>query len=88
MTVDYRLVTGFRLLAGKVFHSEAEVTQDSSQGAFGNIASALGNSGKASVHGVPPDFMRAGGLSHKLAAQLAEFPGQHAVGHAGTTSSA
>ena len=88
MTADYRLVIRFRLLAGKVPHSEAEVTQDSSQGAFRNIASALGNSGKASVHGGPPDFMRARGLSHKLAAQFAEFLGQHAVGHTGTTSSA
>ena len=43
--------------------------------------------GKASVHGVPPDFMGAGALSDKLAAQLTKFSSQHTVGHTGTRSS-
>ena len=78
----------YRLLVGKVFHSKAEVAQNSCQGAFRNVTSALGNGSEAFVHGVPPDFMGAGTLSDKLAVQLAEFPGQHAVGHTGTRSSA
>jgi len=80
-------VETYRLLAGKVFHSEAEVTQNSCQGAFRNVTSALGNGSEAFVHGVPPNFMGTGTLSEKLTVQLAEFPGQHAVGHTGTRSS-
>ena len=77
----------YRLLVGKVFHSKAEVAQNSCQGAFRNVTSALGNGSEAFVHGVPPDFMGAGTLSDKLAVQLAELPGQHSVGHTGTRSS-
>ena len=80
-------VETYRLLVGKVFYSKAEVAQNSCQGAFRNVTSALGNGSEVSVHGVPPDFMGAGTLSNKLAVQLAEFPGQHAVGHTGTRSS-
>lgn len=78
----------YRLLAGQVFYGEVKVVQDGSEGAFGNITFAPRNGGKASVGGVPPDFMGAGALSDKLAAQPAEFPAQHTVGHAGIRSSA
>ena len=82
-------VKTYRLLVSKVFHSKAKVTQDSNEGAFRNIFPFVVRDGsKASVCRVPPDFVRARALSGKLATQLAEFPGQHAVSHTGTTSSA
>jgi len=66
-------VETYRLLAGKVFHSKAEVAQNSCQGAFRNVTSALGNGSEAFVHGVPPDFMGAGTLSDKLESSLRSF---------------
>lgn len=82
------IVSGDISPLGEVFHSKAKITQDSSQSAFGNITSGLGDGSKASVLRVPPDFVRARPLFNKLTAQLMKFPGQHAVGHTGTTSSA
>ena len=71
----------------QIFHGEAEVMHNSAESAFGDVASGPRDGGKMSALGVPPDFMGAGSLSHKLATQLTEFPGQQAVGHSGTRTS-
>jgi hypothetical protein len=75
MTKDSAFLSSTFSLTGKIVHSKAEVTQNSTEGAFGDIASVPGNSGKAFVQRVPPDFARARPLSDKPAAQLAKFPG-------------
>jgi len=62
--------------------------EDSTEGACGNITPAPGNSGKAPVHRVPPDFMGARTLAGKLAAQLVESLSQYSICHTGTRSSA